>query len=172
MLDKCIYENSRALELDQYAPYVFNNAGLVYLKQNMPDEAIRAFNISIERDPAHAAVAYSNLCLAYLRKSEYLKAVESAKKALELNPYADEALFNLARSLALAGQDDDAIKAYEKYLKVNHKTADAYLNLGSLYFKKGNIQGAEKLWEQAFKINPALYKDELKNNKGKGRFFK
>jgi tetratricopeptide (TPR) repeat protein len=111
-----------------------NKLGVVFLKKNLFDEAIREFMTAIELDSEYVD-AYKNLGIAYSRTKEYEKAVEIVKKGLEKqSDYAD--LFNTLGDIYLdQNQFEEAIAAFNKALEINPTYAETNLNLGITYLK-------------------------------------
>src|SRR6266436_5904954 len=77
------------------------------------DEAIRQLEVLARNQPDLKGVAHE-LGVAYYKKADYLKAVESFKKALEENPGDNEAVQLMGISYYLAGRPREAIAPLEK----------------------------------------------------------
>ena len=82
------------------------------------DEAIRQFNAVLQRDP-NQTVALTLIAQAYRLKELYPQSIESARKAIKLNPRAAEPHMWLADSLRNSGQFGEARAEYEQYLKLS-----------------------------------------------------
>lgn len=104
------------------------NLGLIYIKQNRPEEAERYLDKAIERNP-ELAQAYN--LKAYIEKSKgnILKSVELYKKAVSLKDNYAIAHYNLALLYDIYIQDiPKAVAHYQKYIslikKKDKQTAD------------------------------------------------
>lgn len=110
-------------------------------------------------------MAYNGLAVAYSKKGQYKEAIEADLMALKINPYLDEARYDLALSYSKIGLIDEAIKTYGEYLSTNFDNIDAHVDVGHLYYKRGDCQKAREHWLKALKISkdykPA--KDALKS---------
>ena len=116
------------------------------------DEAIRQFNIVLQRQPKHA-VALTLLAQAYRFKALFPQAIESARKAIQITPRNAEPHMWLADSLRLSGKPADAKAEYEEYLKLSDfdsKLAGQvnYYVLGSLFGMGKRKRAAQKdIWK-------------------------
>jgi len=88
------------------------------------------------------------------KKRDYQAAIIEWKKALELNPAASVAHFNLANALRETGQLEEAIAQYEKALELSPDDAEAHNNLGNALLRKGRLDEAIAHFEEALKQNP------------------
>jgi type IV pilus assembly protein PilF len=119
------------------------------------------------------AEEYYLYSLAYLHKSEMRLAVESAKRAIKLNPNYSAAKNTLGRILLDEGKYEEA----EKYLLEAANDLlfrDAYLpktNLGFLYYKEGNLDKAEMWLTKAIQDGGSLvclshyYRGQVRSDK-------
>jgi tetratricopeptide (TPR) repeat protein len=115
----------------------------------------------------------------YLEACEYARAVESCKKAIELDPDPVEAYYNLGIVYHRLGEHARAIESYNKalefkdyadayYYKVEHDKsielyrnaielkdyADVYNNLGNVYDDMGEYAKAIESYGKAIELNP------------------
>jgi len=82
------------------------------------DEAIRQFNTVLQRDPNHVT-ALTLLSQAYRLKELYPQSIDSARKAIQLDPRPAEPHMWLADSLRNVGKLGEARAEYEQYLKLS-----------------------------------------------------
>ena len=72
--------------------------------------------------------------LVYEKKKEYDSAIESYKKAVEIEPLYAEAFYNMANSYKIKRDFNRAIDNYKKAIDIESDYALAYLFMGrSLY---------------------------------------
>ncbi len=126
-----------------------------YIKANKISVAMSAFKAGVEQDPNNKFYRY-NYGVLLLGADKYAEAAEQFKKALEIDPNYQNAIYNLAVTYvkwgasmneeALAkGEESDAYKekykaAYpylEKYLKFKPNEASVWELLGKVYANLG-----------------------------------
>src|SRR6266571_2182910 len=122
-------------------------------KQGKFDEAIRQLEVLARNQPDLKGVAHE-LGVAYYKKADYLKAVESFKKALEENPGDNEAVQLMGISYYLAGRPGEAIAPLEKvqtwYPSAN---VDAAYILGVCYIQTKDYPSARKAFAKMFGVS-------------------
>ncbi|MGH9455782.1 MAG: tetratricopeptide repeat protein [Terriglobia bacterium] len=98
--------------------------GNIQLARGANDEAFRLLNQAVEKEsdlgyrepPDFFRPATEELGNAYLRATEWGKAREAFSRELRDRPNGGFSLFGVAQSYALAGQRDQAVKAYQSFL--------------------------------------------------------
>ncbi len=108
----------KAIEIDPDYLEAHANYGGMLLDVGNVDEAVRQFNIVLQRDPNHA-VALTLLSQAYRLKELYPQSIEAARKAIQLTPKNGEPHLWLADSLRLSGKYADAKAEYGEYLRLS-----------------------------------------------------
>jgi tetratricopeptide (TPR) repeat protein len=93
--------------------------GGMLLDTGNTDEAIRQFETVIRRD-ANSVLALTNLAQAYRMKELYKDSIESARKAVKLEPELAEPHLWMADSLRLSGQYDPSVPEYDSYLRLSN----------------------------------------------------
>ena len=88
-------------------PDVSNLLGLVYLQQNLLDEAKKQFEIAIKGFPC--AEFYQNLGLVYFKNREYKTSMEHFSKAIEYESSNVEFIRNFAQMAKKTEQTDFAV---------------------------------------------------------------
>ena len=92
--------------------------------------------------------------IALEQNGEHKKALTAYEKALSINPYFYQALFNKAVVLEKTGKENEAEDTYKEAIKANHHFEEAYNNLAGLLYKQGRTQEALENYRQVFVINP------------------
>jgi tetratricopeptide (TPR) repeat protein len=115
-------------------------------------QAIGAANRVIKNGGASVAKAYEVRGTAEGQMGEHGLAVQSFKKAVELNPRADQAWFSRAWYEYELGELDTAIKSGEKAIALNPKLSMAWLNLGLCYAVKNNVPKAQHCYEEGRRL--------------------
>jgi len=166
LLDKALEENNLALQSQQppvsfVSYYVLNNAGCIYFKKGLIDEASKAFKLAIDICP-NKGRAYDNLAFVYGQKGQHQKAVETGLMAIEKNPYLDGAYYNLSLNYYELGLTDEAISMYEEYLKTHLDSPEIHIDIGNLYYEKGDYTNAKGYWSSALDVAKELsLKEEI-----------
>lgn len=111
-----------------------NKLGLVFLKKNLYDEAIKEFKNALEIDPNFAEV-YNNLGLAYLKKNMLQQARDVFSEATKKNSEYADFHNNLGLTYFLLNNFEETIVELEKALTINPEYIDAQYNLCALYLK-------------------------------------
>lgn len=121
-------------------------------QQGKFDEAISLLQGLETQHPGMKGLAHE-LGAAYYKKSDYLKAIESFRKALEENPADSEAEQLLGLSYYLAGRPAEAIPELEKvqtwYPSAN---VDAAYILGICYIQTKDYPNARKAFAKMFDV--------------------
>lgn len=108
----------RAIEIDpDYLEARSSYAGMLLGMSNV-DEAIRQLNMVTARDKK-GQMAYYLQAQAYRMKGLYAESIESARRAIQLNPANAEAHFWLAESLRMSGKPAESSREYEEYLRLS-----------------------------------------------------
>lgn len=120
-LDKAILAGPR-----NYKGYY--NKGLLLLKMNRPEEAIRSFNAVLELNDYNKA--YIGRASAYYMMKDISKAMKDAEYVLSKEGSNSKALFVLANCYNEMNQLEKAVSIYDKCLLLNPEDADYYFKRG------------------------------------------
>jgi len=89
-LDEALALAQRAHDVLPQSEEVTDTLGWIYLKKNLPDQAIAAFNQAVQSKPASASFRY-HLGMALAQKGDTFAAAQQLKAALERNPSPEDA---------------------------------------------------------------------------------
>jgi tetratricopeptide (TPR) repeat protein len=121
-------------------------------RQGKYDEALIQLQNLAAMQPALKGLSHE-FGVTYFKKADYLKAVESFKKALAEDPGDDEAVQLMGLSYYLAGRPAEAIAPLEKvqtwYASAN---VDAAYILGSCYIQTKDYLNARKAFAKMFGV--------------------
>jgi Flp pilus assembly protein TadD len=122
------------------------------LQQGKYDEAITLLQGLGQRSPGLKGVS-SELGTAYYRKGDYIKAIESLKRALVEDPENKESVQLLGLSYYLSGRPGEAIPMLEKvqawYPRAN---VDATYILGQCYIQAKDYPQARRAFARMFEV--------------------
>ncbi len=104
----------KALELDPAAARAAYYLGMVYLKEEKYDDAIRVLREITRRDAANP-LAFMQLAKAYIGKKDYQQALEMLDYLVQyVDPYFIPAHYERGQVLEMMGRRQDAIAAYRR----------------------------------------------------------
>jgi tetratricopeptide (TPR) repeat protein len=159
-VDKCL----TSLRASPDHPETHYNLGLNYNALQRYDEAIEQFekaialgktfsigisDLSVSTYKAHFAIGQ-----AYMGKRDNARAIESLRRALEIEPQFMPAQFHLGVALSEAGHVADAIQSLEAVLSSQPTHLEACEHLAHLYAQRGRGQDAIAFYERLLQQKP------------------
>jgi tetratricopeptide (TPR) repeat protein len=117
--------NERLIMLNFANAQAWNNKGRALRNLGRLEEAIRAFDVSIEFD-SRSVAAWYNKGVALYDLKRYGEAVECYNRATSLDPSFVKAWYAKGLSLAFQARHEDAIKALDTAIVINPKCARAW----------------------------------------------
>jgi tetratricopeptide (TPR) repeat protein len=93
------------------------------------------------------ASAHVNLSAYYNRTGDAAKALEYARKALELDPKSDRAWFQKAKADEHEGRLDEAVEALHQAISLNVRASSYYYVLAGLYRRLGKMEESKEALE-------------------------
>lgn len=149
----------RHLEYLQFYPNnhtAFYNLGLAFAKENMADNAERAFLKALEISPKMTEALINLGGLAYGRM-DWDKTIEYNEKALEVIPDMAQSKLNIAFALLMKEENDKAADMFADVLMQDKKNGNAKYGLAIANEAMGNLEEARKLLEEAksFGVTPS-----------------
>src|SRR5207248_6361099 len=103
----------------------------------------KAIALNRERNGKFAS-AHVNLSAYYNRTSDPGKALEYARKALELDPKSDRAWFQQAKADEGQGRLEEAVDSLNHAISFNSRASSYYYVLAGLYRRLGKMQESQK----------------------------
>lgn len=127
-----------------------------FVDNQMPKEALEAFNKVIELDPKYAQAyngrGFMNMILGNLKGSIY-----DYTKSIEIDPSNAEPYNNRAIIFEILQDQDKAFKDYSRAIELNPKTPAYYRNRANLHFKAGRIGESINDYSRAIELDPKDY---------------
>ncbi len=110
-------------------------------------------------------MVYYNMGNAQYCLSLYEQAVESYRKALDLNPGLEEANENIANALMAVGKTAEAMEFYKKVVENDKNNYRVHFALGRLYAASNKMDEAVSAFRESIRLNPGFAPayDELGN---------
>lgn len=131
----------KALEFDPASGEAFNNLGTLYAANGYLDSAQvvyqRALKYAVDLSPV-----YANLSIVYRKKGQLNEAIESAQKALAIDPTHFEALAANGQALLAAHRYAEAAQAFSQALERAPHHVQFYFSLAQAYEGLGDARGA------------------------------
>lgn len=107
------------------------------------DAAEKIVNQALDANPkSFTAFVVGGLC--YMKAKDYPRALDAAKKALEINPYLVQAYLLTGDALAAQGKNDDAATNYKRAVELYPASLDAHRALRDVYRKLTLKEEAKK----------------------------
>ncbi len=128
--------------------------GIVYEKQDKPDEAFEAFLKAIEQDPKHAE-ALRWTYRVYLKRGDLLNAYHMARAAFEAAP--DDPFYEEHLNTVLVnrlGNFREAEPLLERAVQMNPTSTHALWSLGYVYGVLGKHQESLECFQRAVHLDP------------------
>lgn len=154
--EKAIVAFREALQINPDDISCNYNLAKLLADSNKHDEAEAIFTKLAAMNQRDAVTYYGQIVLMYDRAQNYKKAVEAARKIVELNPRNEVALYNLAIMYDRLGKLEEAAATLNECLAIKNDYTHAWFNLGLVYDRmKKHGEAVE-----AFKKYAALAPDD------------
>lgn len=155
-------EDNKALEYLNKAVSVaprnykgFYNRGLLYLKNNKPEDAIKSFNQVIEL--YEYSKAYVGRANAYYALGDFPKAINDANYVLKAEPNNTRAHFVLGNCYNDLNRLDDAMNEYNKCIELDNAEAEFYFKRAIVYGKKQDFKTCITEIDMCLQLNPNYF---------------
>jgi tetratricopeptide (TPR) repeat protein len=145
---------SFARRIDPTDAGAHNNLGVLYYNKGLYAEAVAAFMKALELDQK-MEVAQRNLEVAYFNTGYYDTRIPELKERVRVRPEDRDARWELGRTFALLGQQDEAAEEFRALLQYHPGDVGALLQLAMAEKQSGDIGAAQTYVEQALRIDPA-----------------
>jgi len=133
----------------------FYNRGLLYLKNNKPELAIKSFNGALD---LYAYVkAYTGRASAYYMLGDISKAMNDAQLALQTDNSNAKAHFVLANCYNDLNRLNEAMIEYNKSIELNKNEADFYFKRAIIFGKKQDFASCLSDLIVCIQLNPEYY---------------
>ncbi len=127
--------------------------GLVFLRNNDIDSAIRCIRDAVELDPNNP-LYHANLGNILKDSGRPTDAIMAYRRALELHPGYAEVHNNLGYVLQAGGMIEEGIGHYRQAITLRPDNYRAHYNLGNALFLSGKNEDAVAAFREAARLNP------------------
>lgn len=131
----------------------YREDGEAFYKARQYDEAIEAFNHSLQLNPAQPVVHF-NLGVVYGDLQRYKEAIKAYREAVGLKPDYPLAYFNLGNAYSDTGEYGKAIEAFREASQLDSIAPAAHYNSGVAYVESGQQDEAIKSFKEAVRLRP------------------
>ncbi len=104
------------------------------------------------------AGGYNNLSNAYYKQGKVEEAIQTALKAIEVEPSYGVAHYNIGNLYAGRGQFALAQRHFEEALRIYPNYAEVRSNLGQLLAERGDLQAGIEQFRKAIALDPAIFR--------------
>jgi tetratricopeptide (TPR) repeat protein len=104
-----------------------------YTRVKNLDKAEATYKTLVGLNPEGATTYYSKIIQMYDESGQYDKAIEAARKIIEMNPTNELAVFNLGIMFLKLQRTDEAVQAFRDALALKPDYASAQYNIGYSY---------------------------------------
>jgi tetratricopeptide (TPR) repeat protein len=156
-LQKAEHEFKTAVKLQPDSEEAVTTLAYLY---NEEGDATRAVQVlSSVPDTGRSAKMYSALGYTYEQQKQYKEAINSYRRAIEMDRDNLDAIRGLAENLMNDGQTDAALEQYKIIADANPEDAQTYLHMAEIYRKSGkfdlaleNLKKAESMVQDSIEV--------------------
>jgi tetratricopeptide (TPR) repeat protein len=141
------------LKIEDTNPELHLMKGSAHLLLGNPEEANRAFNLSLKYSPDDRDEALFNIAYAYEQSNDYKRAIKYLEEAILINPQHEGALYELAYCLERTDQDEQSLELYNRYIDADTFSDSAWFNLGIVLTKLNRLEESVEAYDYALVIN-------------------
>lgn len=125
------------------------------LREGDPDGAIQAAERVLATNPRNEYACFFLGC-AHFEKGEFVQAMKSFVRALEIAPTYVGAMVHLGQCLRMLGRYDEAIRMGHEVLKRRPNDPDALHLIGLVHFTRGDARTAVEYLERFLQTRPEI----------------
>ncbi len=144
---------TRAIDLDQSMPAIYNNRANVYRTLDNLEAALEDYSQAIAIDPSYA-LAYYNRGLTFLDLHEYDRAISDLSEAITLGVSVVEAYAARGRAYRAIGDFERALNDFNEAIVLDPENPAYYNNRGNAYRSLGDHQNAIADFSTSIELAP------------------
>lgn len=143
----------RMLSADPSDARVWCHLGSCCLSMNRNQEAIKAYEQAVKRQPRFAE-AVNNIGVAYARLGKVDEAIAAFKQARALRPNWAEPNISLGNLYVTHERFDEALEAFSHAGRVEPNNAEPQSLMGSIFSRLGNLKKGAEHFLESVRLNP------------------
>lgn len=143
----------KALDLNPYNTYAWNNLAILYNDQGENHKAIDVCKKSIELKPKNTT-AYSILGDIYRQLGQYEDSKECYQTAARLEPKVAQYWVSLGDIQFEQKRDKEALRAFLKASRLIDDDPEIWMKIGKVYSRMNRPNDAKKVFKKALMISP------------------
>jgi tetratricopeptide (TPR) repeat protein len=155
----------QALKEDPNSAEALYGLGSAYLQQQKTSEARECFQRAVRLPSSYPGTlpnSWNNLGILAAREGNYVQAIDSFQRALQIDPEHSIALQNLGSAYRQKKDWPQAKSALERALMLNPDDPEANYSLGMVYAQQNDADQAYLYLQKAITLRPA-YPEALNN---------
>ncbi|MBK8494791.1 MAG: tetratricopeptide repeat protein [Chitinophagaceae bacterium] len=162
LIEKALAELEKALALEEYAPYIYNELGILYSYKKNDAKAEKYFVTASQRAPSWA-IPLINLADLYAEQGKLLKAGLYIDSAFKLQPGLQD--IYVSRGIIFEKNEKrlQAEEAFQKSIKLNDRHFLPFERLGYVYMNNMAFAKADSVFNAAAERKKGFYFSELNN---------
>jgi len=141
----------KAIQINPYYWYNYNELGTACLRFGRTQQAIEAYKKVIEIAPKVPS-GYTNLGAAYLQQGKYAEAIPQFQAALQQDPNFTIAISGLGNAYYFTKDYAKAAEMFEKQVTLSPNDETAVGNLADAYRFSGDKQKADATYDRAISL--------------------
>jgi tetratricopeptide (TPR) repeat protein len=162
--EKTLWEDCIAKAPGMARPY-HNLAYYHYRKIGDMDKAMEFYKKSLTKKFTYSktahALTFNTMATIYFDWGDYKSSIKCLKKALEINPDYQNALYNITLVYVRTGRFSKALESAEKLLYLSKESSDFLQTKGFVLLTAGQYEEAISILKRAIVINPNNEKSHL-----------
>jgi len=158
------------LDAEELAEKSADIAEIYHFELKNYEKAIEYYKKAIELEPDDATL-HNNLGFAYIKRQDWDKALECAKKIIDLKESLEPAYAYHIMAISYAGKKeydksleyyDKSIEYFKNFLTYESDVAEMYSDMSNIYEAKGDKEKAMDFKEKAknFKFHPRIFPEK------------
>ena len=154
-LDEALAVLGEAASLNTHSADVHYRLGLVHLETENVEQAVRCFEMTVDRQPNHLQARFQ-LGMIYYRTGRLSSAARQFERCLETHPPFPELLNNLGAVCSALERWDQAITIYRRALDLDPDNAAAHYNLALAYYELEKLPEARQHLDEARRLGQPI----------------
>lgn len=132
---------------------VYNNRGMIFVREGRLEKAIADLNAALHADPNHPRY-WGNRCLIYSVAGDYHRALPDCDEAIRIKSDFGAAYYYRGNARLELGQAERAINDYDMSVRLMPKHAVVYLQRGNAYLALKRYKEATEDYRKVITLDP------------------